>query len=149
MLFHKPVSRILLNWLNSLCWGWWLGAGVWIPFPKLVLTHPVMPTAASTCMSEGVFMPWAAAFKALWNTSCISGSPKHLTDLTVLCRRRDFAQVAVLCRIVPRFVVPAALYAPVASAEGAEEGSAVTAPWHGGTTASNTLVTFWRVTRKL
>lgn len=130
MLFHKPVSWILLNWLNSLCWGWWWSAGAWIPFLELALAHPAIPIAASTCRSEGVFKPWAAAFKALWNKSCISGSLKHLTDLPALCRRQDFARVAILCRIVPR-LVPAALRTTIASAEGTDKGSAVTATWHG------------------
>lgn len=107
------------------------------------------PLAASTCVSEGVCMSWAAMFKALRNKSCISGSPKHLKELTALWRRWDFAQVAIFSRIVPRLVVPAALHTTIASAEGTDEGSDVTAMWHAGTTASNTLVTFWRVTRKL
>lgn len=45
MIFHKPVSWILLNWLNSLCEA---GGGVWIPFLELVLARAVIPIAAST-----------------------------------------------------------------------------------------------------
>lgn len=76
-------------------------------------------------MSEEVFMPWAATFKSLWNKSCISGSPKHLTGLTALWRRQDFAQVAILSRIVPRPVVPAALDTTIVSGEETDKGIAL------------------------
>lgn len=85
-----------------------VGAEIWSPFLELVPAHAVIPIPASACMSEKVFMPWAATVKALWGKSCISGSLEHLTGLTALWRRQDFAQVVILCRIAPRPVVPAA-----------------------------------------
>lgn len=107
MLFHKLVAEFTeqakFPMLRVV-----VGAGIWIPFPELVPGHAVIPLAASTCVSEKVFMLWAAMAKVLRGKSCVSGSLEHPTGLTVLHRRQDFAQLVILCRIVPRPVVPAA-----------------------------------------
>lgn len=114
MLFHTPVSWILLNWLNSLCEGG--GGVVECEFPSRnwsspMLYYPLLPPH----MSEEIFMPLAATFQALWNKLWFCGSPEHLTGLTAPWRRQDFAAVAILCRVVPGPV--AHLHTTIALAE--------------------------------
>lgn len=147
MLFHKPVSWILLNWLNSLCEGGGGVVGVCIPFLELVLAHAVIPIAASAQVWRNIYA-LGSDFPGLMKLF-FCGSPKRLAALTAPWRWQDFPQLPSSAELFLDLLCQhTLLHTGIALAEGTDRGSAVTALWHGGTTASSTLVTFWRVTRK-
>lgn len=94
-------------------------------------------------------MPLAATFQALWNKCCFCGSPKHLTGLATPWRRQGFPQLpsSVESFLVKHLFTQPLLWQSCFSRRDRQRQRS-SAMLHGGTTTSNTLVTFWRVTRK-
>lgn len=109
MFFHKPASWILLSCLNSLREGWWWGGGVWIPFLELVLTHAVIPIAASTHVWRNIYA-LGSDFPGLRKQILFMWFTKTPYRPDCSLKKARFSPAAILCRIILGPVVPAPLH---------------------------------------